>query len=347
MVLLLAGDIGGTKTILSLVESENVENGQKLPQQQRLYEKTYPSQDFVDLVPIVKHFCEEAQLQLGSKIIVKNACFGIAGPVINNTSKLTNLNWFLTSSRLQEELFIDKVDLINDFVAISYGILGLKDEDLYTLQDVEPKPKAPIAVLGAGTGLGEGFLIPLENEKYVAFPSEGSHADFAPHNSLGYELSTYIKEKYNLSRISVERVVSGIGISTIYEFLRLKYPEQESEKMKIAYEAWKIKKAINISATISKAAIENNDFLCQQAMGLFIESYGSEAGNLALKLLPYSGLYVAGGIAAKILPLMKSEAFISSFKSKGRMSSLLSEIPVHVILNPKVGLIGAALYAGQ
>ena len=220
MALLLAGDIGGTKTILSLVNSENVQNGQKLPQQKSLYEKTYPSQEFTDLVPIVKHFCEEAKLQLNSEILVKNACFGIAGPVISNTSKLTNLNWFLTSNRLEKELFIDKVDLINDFVAISYGILGLKNEDLYTLQDVEPRSKSPIAVLGAGTGLGEGFLIPSENGKYLAFPSEGSHADFSPHNNLGFEVSRFIKEKYNLSRISVERVVSGIGISTRYQFLR-------------------------------------------------------------------------------------------------------------------------------
>ena len=333
MALLLAGDIGGTKTILSLVNSESVENGQKLPQQKSLYEKTYPSQEFTDLVPIVKHFCEEAKLQLNSEILVKNACFGIAGPVISNTSKLTNLNWFLTSNRLEKELFIDKVDLINDFVAISYGILGLKNEDLYTLQDVEPRSKSPIAVLGAGTGLGEGFLIPSEKGKYLAFPSEGSHADFAPHNSLGFELSTYIKEKYNLSRISVERVVSGIGISTIYQFLRQKYPEKETEKMRVAYKAWEAKKTINISATISKTAMEDDDFLCQQTMKLFIESYGSEAGNLALKLLPYSGLYIAGGIAAKILPLMKSEIFTDSFKSKGRMSSLLSEIPIHIILN--------------
>ena len=162
MALLLAGDIGGTKTILSLVNSESAENGQKLPQQKSLYEKTYPSQKFTDLVPIVRHFYEEAKLELGSKVIVKNACFGIAGPVIKNTSKLTNLNWLLTNSRLQEELSINKISLINDFVAISYGVLGLKGEDLYTLQNVKPRSKFPIAVLGAGTGLGEGFLIPSE-----------------------------------------------------------------------------------------------------------------------------------------------------------------------------------------
>ncbi len=347
MTMLLAGDIGGTKTILCLVNSENAENGEKVPQQNTLYEKSYPSQEFSDLVPIIQQFFAEAQQKLGQEITVKNACFGIAGPVVNNSSELTNLSWSLSGDRLQQELSLDRVSLINDFAAIGYGILGLKKEDLYTLQDIEPKPQTPIAVLGAGTGLGEGFLVPLDSGKYGVFSSEGSHADFAPRNSLEFELLTYIQDKYQLPRVSIERVVSGMGITAIYQFLRHKYPNQESEKLAQVYQAWEIEKNVDLSAEVSKAALENNDTLCQQTMKIFIEAYGAEAGNIALKLLPYGGLYVAGGIAAKILPLMKNGTFMESFKAKGRMNSLLSQMPVHIILNPKVGLIGAALRAAQ
>jgi glucokinase len=347
MTMLLAGDIGGTKTILCLVNSENAKDGQTVPQQNTLYEKYYPSQEFSDLVPIIQQFFAEAQQKLGQEITVKKACFGIAGPVVNNTSELTNLSWSLSGDRLQQELSLDRVSLINDFAAIGYGILGLKKEDLYTLQDIEAKPQTPMAVLGAGTGLGEGFLVPLDSGKYGVFSSEGSHADFAPRNSLEFELLTYIQDKYQLPRVSIERVVSGMGITAIYQFLRHKYPNQESEKLAQVYQAWEIEKNVDLSAEVSKAALENNDPLCQQTMEIFIEAYGAEAGNIALKLLPYGGLYVAGGIAPKILPLMKNGAFMKAFQAKGRMTSLLSQMPVHIILNPKVGLIGAALRAAQ
>ena len=201
--------------------------------------------------------------------------------------------------------------------------------------------------MGAGTGLGECFLTPLENGNYRVFSSEGSHGDFAPRNELEFELLTYIKNNDNLPRVSIERVVSGMGITTIYQFLRYKYPEKESAKFQEIYQAWESKKNVDLSAEVSKAALENKDALCQQTMEMFISAYGAEAGNLSLKLLPYGGLYIAGGIAAKILPLIKNGSFMESFKAKGRMNTLLSQIPIYIVLNPKVGLIGAALKAAQ
>ncbi len=348
MTTLLAGDIGGTKTILRLVNADSSQGS--LPMLTALYEDTYPSQEYADLVPIVLQFLNDASKTLGQSFNLDIACFGIAGPVVENTSELTNLNWSLSSDRLQVELKVASVKLINDFAAIGYGILGLQPEDVFPLQAPERSLNAPIAVLGAGTGLGEGFLIPTGGDRYRVFPSEGSHADFAPRSALEYQLLVYLREKYDISRVSVERVVSGMGIASIYQFLRQQSPELESEELAKVYQIWeqelgKISKTVDLAAQVSKTALEGDDYLCKQTMKLFVEAYGAEAGNLALKLLPYGGLYVAGGIAPKILPLLQAGNFMKAFRAKGRMSDLLELIPVYVVLNAKVGLIGAALCA--
>ena len=352
MAILLAGDIGGTKTILRLVNSELTQTKSGLPSQTTLYEQTYPSREFPDLVPMVRKFLGTAAEQLGHQPTVEKACFGIAGPVVNNTSDLTNLCWSLKASRLERELAIAQVALINDFAAVGYGVLGLSEEDLSTLQDVPPTQGAPIAVLGAGTGLGEGFVIPFAQGSYRVFASEGSHADFAPRSALEFQLLNYLREKNRLDRISVERVVSGMGIVSIYEFLRDRDISQESPTLAAIYQTWERElgqpeKTVDLAAAISKAALEEKDYLCEQTMKLFVEAYGAEAGNLALKLLPYGGLYVAGGIAAKNLPLIEQGNFMKAFSAKGRVSSSLNQIPVHIVLNSKVGLIGAALCAAQ
>ncbi len=352
MAIILAGDIGGTKTILRLVKLELAGATQEVPSQTALYEQTYGSQEFPDLVPMVRKFLAEATATLGEQLIPVRACFGIAGPVVNNTSELTNLGWSLAAERLEQELAIAEVSLINDFAAIGYGILGLSDQDLHTLQPGKPDLKAPIAVIGAGTGLGEAFLIPQRGGGYQVFGSEGSHADFAPRSVLEFQLLSHLAEKNHLERVSIERVVSGMGIVSIYQFLRDQDVSQESPALSEIYKTWeqetgKNHKTIDLAAEVSKAALAGQDYLCKQAMKIFVEAYGAEAGNLALKLLPYGGVYIAGGIAAKILPLMQEENFIKAFIAKGRVSSLLERIPVHIVLNPKVGLIGAALRAAQ
>lgn len=350
MAILLAGDIGGTKTILRLVKAETTDATQKLPQLTTLYEKIYSSHEFSDLVPIVHRFLETTTEQLGVRSPVEKACFGIAGPVVNNTVKLTNLSWSLSSDRLERELEISHISLINDFAAIGYGVLGLGKEDLYPLQEVESDPHAPIAILGAGTGLGEGFVIPMSDGTYRVYSSEGGHTDFPPRSALEFQMVHHILEKNNLGRVSVERVVSGQGIVSIYQFLWDKDNSHASPQMAQIYKTWRQElgqevKTVDLAAEISKAAIAQTDHLCEQTMRLFVEAYGSEAGNLALKLLPYGGLYVAGGISAKILPLLKQEHFIKAFHDKGRVSPVLSKVPVYIVLNPKVGLIGAALGA--
>jgi glucokinase len=351
-MILLAGDIGGTKTILRLVDSEVPGSAGKIPSQATLCEQTYVSRAYTDLVPMVHRFLEDAANSLENPRSVEKACFGIAGPVVNNTSELTNLSWSLSAQRLERELAISRVTLINDFAAIGYGILGLSTTDLITLQSAAANPDAPMAILGAGTGLGQGFIIPYPDGTHRVFATEGGHADFAPRSSLEFQLLMYLREKNHLERISVERVVSGQGITSIYQFLRDKNPSEESPGMAQLYQTWlqeigREEKTVDLAAAISKAALDNSDFLCQQSMKLFIEAYGAEAGNLALKILPYGGLYIAGGIAAKIMPLMQQGTFMNAFRNKGRMRSVLEKIPVHVIVNPRVGLIGAALRAAQ
>ena len=333
-MLLLTGDIGGTKTILRLVEADPQEKSF-----QTIREEKYVSASFPDLVPMVKQF-----LGAGNQEKPESACFAIAGPVINNMSRLTNLSWDLDGKRLEQELNIRKVRLINDFAANSYGVLGLKDSELETLQVGEINHNAPIAVIGAGTGLGQGFLIP-QGDSYQVFATEGGHTDFASRNDLEFDLLKYLRTKLNISHVSVERVVSGQGIISIYQFLRDSNFAAESASIGDQIRLWEqeTEKTIDPAAIISQGAT-NGDDLCTKAMTMFIEAYGAEAGNMAAKLLPYGGMYIAGGIAAKNLSLMKDGIFLTAFKDKGRMVPLMERIPLHIVLNSEVGLLGAILY---
>lgn len=337
MTLLLAGDIGGTKSLLRLVEMPTTADASGVFQIDTLYEGIYSSQEYPDLVPIVGQFFKEASQKLGEVPAPKGACFAIAGPVVGHKSVLSNLSWTLTTDRLEKELNIPHVKLINDFVAVGYGVLGMNQADLHTLQPGESQTAAPIAVIGAGTGLGQGFLI-RHLDEYFVYPSEGGHGDFAPRTAIEFELLQDLLQRENIDRVSVERVVSGMGIASIYQFLRDR-----------AIAAGKdVSPADKDPADISQAALEKSDPICEQTLQIFVEAYGAEAGNLALKLLPYGGLYLAGGIAAKILPLItEGDRFINSFNHKGRVSSLAAKVPVHIVLNPQVGLIGAAICAAR
>jgi glucokinase len=352
---LLAGDIGGTKTTLRLVRSDR---GAMIAGT-LLHEARYPSADYPDLVPIVRRFLSAAEPKLTQAPRPAAACFGIAGPIADNACKLTNLTWSLSGSRLEHELDIPQVHLINDFAAIGHGVPALAPVDLHTLQPGQPDPTAPIAIIGAGTGLGEGFLIPDPAGGHQVFGSEGAHVDFAPRSQLELELMLYLRKTLDLTHVSVERVVSGLGITSIYAFLRSREPSLESPAMAEAFAAWERqqngeRKTVDLAAEIGRAATARQDCLCVQTMKLFVESYGAEAGNLALKLLPRGGLYVAGGIAPKILPLLRDGGhdggpppFLEAFLDKGRMRGELARIPVHVVLNANVGLLGAALHAAD
>lgn len=358
MTLLLAGDIGGTKTILRLVEAQpQADQSLREPQSHReaslesLYEVRYSSHDFPDLVPMVQKFLAAAAQELGKTFAPEKACFAIAGPVVNNTSKVTNVGWTLEADRLAQALSIPKVTLINDFEAVGYGVLGLNEADLHPLQVGQRQKNAPIAVIGAGTGLGQGYLI-YSGGQYQIFGSEGGHADFAPRSELEFQLSRYLLEKHNIERISAERVISGQGIVAIYQFLRDQQYAAETPEVAEVVRAWESQvgrspKTVDPAAAIATAALEDRDRLSEKTMQIFVDSYGAEAGNLALKLLPYGGLYIAGGIAAKILPLIEEGSFLQAFIHKGRMTSLLERVPIQIVLNPQVGLIGAALCASR
>jgi glucokinase len=342
MAIVLAGDIGGTKTLLRLADTVTSSFGH-LPS--TLFEASYVSRSYEHLTVIVQKFLATAATSVGYVPQPQTACFGIAGPVVNRTSELTNLGWLLQGDRMAEALGIAQVALINDFAAVGYGIAGLTPRDLHTLQTGNPQPHAPIGLIGAGTGLGEGFLT-WDSGSYKVCGSEGGHVDFAPRDRLEVDLLQYLWQRHE--RVSVERVVSGQGIVSIYQFLRDSQFATDEVGLEAIVRDWEEgKQNISPAAAISRAAIEKRDRLAMQTMQMFVRAYGSEAGNLALKLLPYGGLYIAGGVAAKILPLMEEGEFMLAFQQKGRMQPILHDIPVHIILNPEVGLIGSMLYAAR
>jgi glucokinase len=318
-VLVLAGDIGGTNTRLCLVQIDgNISS--------TIREKVYPSGN-EGLAALVERF-------LGQESNPDRACFAVAGPVIDNKCKITNLPWSeLDVEKLQHELNIPKVSLINDFVAIGYNIVLEENNSLITLQTGEYLKDAPVAIFGAGTGLGKAFAIPQGNS-YQVFPSEGGHQNFAPSDPLTDELLEYLRT-YQI--VDVERVVSGPGIVNIFRFLRdRKFPREDAGDF-LAQD--------DPALAIFKGA-EQGNFLCQRTMELFAEAYGAATGDMALSLLPFGGLYIAGGIAAQNTELMKGGAFITAFKNKARVNpALLEKVPVHIVLNTLEGLKGAVKYA--
>ena len=318
-MLVLACDIGGTNTRLCLVETDG-------KNESTLREEIYPSGN-EGLVPLVRQF-------LGDECNVYKACFALAGPVLNNKCKITNLPWpELDAARLQEELNIAKVSLINDFVAIGYNIVLEKNKSLVTLQEGEFLPDAPIAIIGAGTGLGKAFAVP-EGDSYRVFPTEGGHESFAPDNLLAQELLAYLRAD---GKVDVERVVSGPGIVDIFRFLQdRKFASEDVGDFLSQFDP---------GAAIAKGAAAGH-FLCQQTMAIFVEAFGAAAGDMAVSFLPFGGLYIAGGIAAQNIELMRNGSFIKAFTDKARVNPvLLEKVPVHIVLNTLEGLRGAVKYA--
>jgi glucokinase len=318
-MLVLGGDIGGTNTRLCLVETDgNNESTRR--------EEIYPSGN-EGLVPLVRQF-------LGDESNVHKACFALAGPVLNNKCKITNLPWpELDAVKLQEELNIAKVSLINDFVAVGYNIVLEENQSLVTLQPGEFLPDAPIAIIGAGTALGKAFAVP-EGDSYRVFPTEGGHQNFAPSDALSRELLEYLGF-YGV--IDVERIVSGSGIVNIFRFLRdRKFPRENEGDFLLQSDP---------ASAIAKGA-EAGHFLCQQTMAIFVEAFGAAAGDMAVSFLPFGGLYIAGGIAAQYIELMQNGIFIKAFTDKAWVHpALLEKVPVHIVLNTLEGLRGAVKYA--
>lgn len=322
----LAGDIGGTKTILALFRPE----GSALVE---VVKEKYSSTEYPNLTAVVREFITANQFR------VERACFGIAGPVRGDRVEATNLPWVIEARALKQDLLIERVVLINDFHAIAYGIEQLASQQLLTLNPGSRVEHGPQAILGAGTGLGEAFLF-WSNGRYEVVASEGGHADFAPRTDLEIELLRYLIQKFG--RVSYERILSGPGLANLYSFLQQREPQRESAALRAELEA-----AEDPAPIISDFALSGRDPLAVQALDLFVAIYGAEAGNLALKVVATGGVYIAGGIAPRITEKLRQPTFLDAYQDKGRLSDLVRSIPVQVVLNPEVGLLGAAVVAAR
>lgn len=322
--MILAGDIGGTNTRLAYF-TEGSDGRLHLVEQTK-----YPSQDFSNLTDIVSQFVKKHSIE------VECAAFGVAGPVVRGRVHATNLPWVVDSEDLRRLLSIDDVHVMNDLEANTWGIQVLRDEDFMYLNHGNPSAVGNAAVISPGTGLGEAGLF-WDGEKYHPFACEGGHADFSPRDPLQVELLDYLMRDWE--HVSWERVLSGPGLFNIYRFLRDTGRGDEPHwlaDMIRTHDAGKV---------ITETAMAGTSALCENAVELFCTLYGSEAGNLALKTMALGGIYLGGGIAPKIMPRLKSGAFIREFTEKGRMKSLLQGIPVKLILNENAALLGAAHYA--
>ena len=321
--MILAGDVGGTKVDLALYDFTNG----KLTYTR---DKIYRAKDYSGLESIVKEFLAADK--------VTAACFGVPGPVRDGRLRLTNLPWTLDSRELSVSLGIQHVFLINDLEANGYGVAELADGQIFTLNEGDPSQIGNRALVAAGTGLGECFLV-WNGHRHIPYPSEGGHADYAPRNEDEIDLLRFLKQKYD-GRISTERVVSGQGLTNIYEFLREVRGMDEPAKL-----AARLATGEDPNFVITELALAAKSEICVKAMDMFVSAYGAEAGNLALKILPAGGLYVGGGIAPRILEKLKDGAFMKAFADKGRMSQLLINMPVRIILESRAALLGAAAYA--
>jgi glucokinase len=318
-MLVLAGDIGGTTTRLAFFRDA----GNAL---ETVAADQYASREYSSLAAIVQAFVADAGLT------PNRACFGIAGPVREGRVLTPNLPWLVDAGELAGLLGMARVSLINDLEANAYGVSLLDEADFMVLNPGRPDPTGPVAVISAGTGLGESLAI-WNGTTHRPLPTEGGHADFAPRNELETDLLLYLRAEYG--RVSYERVLSGPGLCNIYRFLR--DSRHLPENPKVVEEMGRG----DAAAAISRAALAGNCPLCAQALDLFVSLYGAEAGNLALRTLATGGVYIGGGIAPKIIDRLKGPAFMLAFTAKGRLSPLLETIPVRVILNDRTALLGA------
>lgn len=331
-MMVLSGDIGGTSTRMQLTQFDG---DKKI---HLLKSIDYSNQNFASFSDIIDSFLKEVSVQ---KNQIGSICFGVAGPIINGNVKFTNLPWAISTNDLKENFALQHVALINDFEAIGYGIETLEESDLQILQEVAPKEKSIKTFVGAGTGLGVGFMTFFDNS-YNVHPTEGGHIDFAPTDDTQVELLHYLRKKYH--RVSFERLLSGPGLVNIYRFVRDHkiFGEEENSELRFLLES---DQSIDVAATISEYAINHKDILSLRALDIFIRIYGSFVGDLALTTFPHGGIYIVGGIAPKLLPQIQHGGFMERYFDKGRMSGLLKNFPIYVVTNTKVGLQGAAVYA--
>lgn len=328
--MILAGDIGGTHARLGYYQPDNA-NNHSHARFAAIHESVYASREFRGLDEIVLKFVSESGV--GPAI----ATFGIAGPVRDGRVETSNLPWVVEASRLAKELHLDSVNLINDLEAQAWGIPCLGPSDTVALNQIaNQNPGGNQAVVAAGTGLGEAGLL-WDGERHHIFACEGGHCDFAPRNELEIELLRYLLARFG--HVSYERIVSGPGLANVYLFLKDTHRGEEPQWLRDEIAAG------DAGAAISRAAVSALAPLAEQALDLWISIYGAEAGNMALKVLASGGVFLAGGIAPKILPKLAGPLFMQAFLNKGRMQPVLEAMPVRVITNEKTGLLGAARYS--
>lgn len=321
-MMILAGDIGGTKTLLALYEQQDA--GLNCYKKQQ-----YVSADFVSFDEIVTDFVA------GEK--VDKVCIGVAGPVIDGVCRTTNLPWLLKATEIATQTLASQVVLLNDLEAMAWGVLNLPAQDFVELNEFAIEKSGNVAVLAAGTGLGEAIAA-WDGQKYHVIATEGGNTDFAPNNEEEIALLRYLMSKYP-DHVCYERVLSGTGLVNLYGFLRtIAYaPINPETDQRMSSE--------DPASVISALGMSGKDALCYKALSMFCRIYGAEAANLALKCLPYRGVILAGGIAAKILPFIQQGVFMQGFLAKGRYQSVLQPISVKVCLNSEAALWGAATYA--
>ena len=340
-MIVLAGDIGGTNSRLALYSAERTEGRLAFTS---LHERTYASTAQPTLDLIVEGFLAEAQARTGQARAVARACLGIAGPVENNICRATNLPWVVDGGALATRLGIERIVLVNDFQAAALGVTAVGPSYLAGLGGAPPLARGPIAVLGAGTGLGEAFLIwsTVENG-YQVVASEGGHADLAARTPLEMALLQYLTAKYG--RVSYERVLSGHGLVDVFTFL-----SQEPACASLIRDDTRTALAAQgpghePAAAISRRALDGTDPICEMAVAIFCSVLGALAGNLGLYALATGGVFIAGGIAPRILPYLQRGGFREAFERKGRLTPLVSRLPAFVVTHPQPGLLGAATYA--
>ena len=318
----LAGDIGGTKTTLAVIDPDA---GVRAP----LHKVTYPSGKFDSLEAIVRQFLQQGD----GDFKVRYGSFGVAGPVVNRQARITNLPWVMDEAGMAADLGFP-VRLLNDLEAIAHAVPHLLPEDLETLHAGSPVEGGALAVIAPGTGLGEAFL-GWDGHKYLPFPSEGGHADFAPADPDELDLLVYLQPRFG--HVSWERICSGSGLPNLYDYLKQRGSHPEPDWL-----AAKLAAVSDVTPVIVQTALHNQAEICVDALDLFVKLLGSEAGNLALKVLATGGIYLGGGIPPRILSFLKKDLFLKAVCEKGRFKEALAQIPVHVILNPEAGLFGAA-----
>jgi glucokinase len=318
---LLAGDVGATKTMLGIYSAD------KGPQEP-LAEATFSSSEYAGLGALAGEFLAQSNMD------VQDACFGVAGPVINGQAVISNLSWRVDQAGLKKELKLKSVVLINDVEAVANGVPLLQQAGLHCLNKGEPIEGGTKAVIAPGTGLGEAFLT-WDGARYQAHASEGGHTDFGPTNLLEDDLLQHLRDQWG--HVSYERVCSGMGLPLLYAYLRESGYAEEP-----AWLAEQLAATDDPAAFVVQAALDNKAKLCIDTLDLFCSVLGAEAGNLALKVLAFGGVYLGGGIPLRIIPVLEKGPFMQAFRCKGRLSELMGRIPIYCILDPRIALIGAA-----